>query len=92
VRDALRQIRETQALLGPEFITRIKMLVRDFDSNSLVRNDQQTEEIAPIYAEKEAVDRKKNLMIVMKFLQIKQGNKSVQTQVRTLLSESKTIQ
>jgi hypothetical protein len=92
VRDALRQMRETQAILGPEFITRIKMLVRDFDPNSLIRSDQEMEEVASIYAEKEAVDRKKNLMIVMKFLQIKQGNKSVQTQVRTLLSENKTIQ
>lgn len=94
IRDALQQMRETQAALGPEFITRIKMLVKDFDPESLVRTwspkrSLPAEETA---AEKEPVDQKKNLLIIMKFLQIKQGNKSVQTQVRTLLSETTTLQ
>jgi hypothetical protein len=93
VADALRQMRETQTALGPEFMTRIKMLVKDFDPEALFgsHTDESPEDhVAKI--ETEAVDKKKNLLIVMKFLQIKQGNKDVQSQVRTLLSENTTIQ
>jgi hypothetical protein len=94
VRDALKQMRETQAALGPELLTRIKMLIKDVDAESVVRawapeampeNDAHDDH-------KEAVDKKKNLLIIMKFLQMKQGNKDVQSQVRTMLSETTTLQ
>ena len=95
IAEALRQMRETQLALGPEFITRIKMLVKDFDPDSLVlalTPEKAVEDQSEDMLRDEIVDKKKNLLIIMKFLQIKQGNKSVQTQVRTLLSESTTIQ
>lgn len=94
VRDALKQMRETQAALGPELITRIKMLIKDVDPESVVRawnpggapQKQLHEDL------REAVDKKKNLLIIMKFLQMKQNNKDVQSQVRTMLSETTTLQ
>lgn len=94
VRDALKQLRETQAALGPELITRIKMLIKDVDPESVVRAwapEEMTESSAND-DRKEAVDKKKNLLIIMKFLQMKQGNKDVQSQVRTMLSETTTLQ
>jgi hypothetical protein len=94
VRDALKQLRETQAALGPELITRIKMLVKDVDAESVVRawNPKAVSKQGPGEASREAVDKKKNLLIIMKFLQMKQGNKDVQSQVRTMLSETTTLQ
>lgn len=87
VQDALSQMRSTQDALGPEFITRIRMLVRDFNPDCLTGIDPAR--IMPEYRDdgKEAVDRQKTLLIIMKFLQLKEHDKSVQTQVRTLLSD-----
>lgn len=97
VEDALRQMRETQEALGPEFMTRLKLLVKDFDPESMQRMFPPDEENldAPVAASDtdfEPIDRKKSLLIVMKFLQMKQENKGIQTKVRTLLSETTTIQ
>ncbi len=111
VQEAMLQMRATSEALGPEFMTRIRMLVKDFDPgylSQLLGSDavpaeegpvtpvpwNPAENMAPIMAssETEPVDQRKNLMIIMKFLQLKQDNKSVQNQVRTLLAENHTIQ
>lgn len=86
-------MRETQAALGPELLTRIKMLIKDVDAESVVR--AWAPEAIPesdAHDHKEAIDKKKNLLIIMKFLQMKQDNKDVQSQVRTMLSETTTLQ
>ncbi|MDB5492089.1 MAG: hypothetical protein JWO78_1938 [Micavibrio sp.] len=94
VRDALKQLRETQAALGPELITRIKMLIKDVDPESVVRAwaPEAMTETQANDDHKEAVDKKKNLLIIMKFLQMKPDDKNVQSQVRTMLSETTTLQ
>ncbi|MGZ9096946.1 MAG: hypothetical protein ACXW30_01450 [Micavibrio sp.] len=106
VQEALLQMRATSKALGPEFLTRIRMLIKDCDPEYLQQilgEDKPQEAIeawrpaddiqpAQFNAVTEAVDKKKNLLIIMKFLQLKQDNKNVQTQVRTLLAETNTIQ
>lgn len=92
VRDALQQMRETSAALGPELITRIKMLVKDVDPESVIRAWAPEADFQDNEAGKEAIDKKKNLLIIMKFLQMNQDNKAIQSQVRTLLSETTTLQ
>lgn len=109
VQEALLQMRATSKALGPEFLTRIRMLIKDCDPAYLqqILGDGQSSSVseAPVpwspaenirpdqfAAMTEPVDKKKNLLIIMKFLQLKQDNKNVQTQVRTLLAETNTIQ
>jgi len=106
VQEALLQMRATQTALGPELMTRIKMLVKDCDPeylNRILTTDVAIKEATPwnpaddvqpvqISDSTEPVDHKKNLLIIMKFLQLKQDNRSVQTQVRTLLAETNTLQ
>lgn len=106
MQEALLQMRATSKALGPEFLTRIRMLIKDCDPEYLQQilgeGKQQeaieawhpADDIQPsqFNAVTEPVDKKKNLLIIMKFLQLKQDNKSVQTQVRTLLAETNTIQ
>lgn len=112
VQEAMLQMRATSAALGPEFMTRIRMLIKDCDpeyiSQILGEKPAQPQETAPAAQPEsiaeptpwnpaenvatEPVDQKKNLLIIMKFLQLKQDNKSVQNQVRTLLAEKHTIQ
>ena len=107
VQEALLQMRATSKALGPEFLTRIRMLIKDCDPEYLQQilgedKEQDVVQVAWNPAENikpeqftattEPVDKKKNLLIIMKFLQLKQDNKSVQTQVRTLLAETNTIQ
>lgn len=109
VQEAMLQMRATREALGPEFMTRIRMLIKDCDPNFIAqilggeppREAEQAKET--LIAEPtpwnpaenvvtEPVDQKKNLMIIMKFLQLKQDNKNVQNQVRTLLAEKHTLQ
>lgn len=112
VQEAMLQMRATSAALGPEFMTRIRMLIKDCDpeyiSQILGEAPPQAEEPKHAVQQEtmpeptpwnpaenvvtEPVDQKKNLLIIMKFLQLKQDNKSVQNQVRTLLAEKHTIQ
>lgn len=84
VQDAILQMRATGQELGPEFLTRLRVLVRDFDLSPLDPAPQ------PSLDGREPVDRKKNLLIVMKFLQLKKHDKEFQSQVWALLSESQT--
>lgn len=101
VQEALLQMRATQAALGPEFMARIKVLVRDFDPESLIPGPAPVASppspampealAAPISDDREPVDQKKNLQIVMKFLQLKQDNRNVQNQIRALLADLKTL-
>lgn len=94
VQDALLQMRATQAALGPEFMARIKVLVRDFDPESLIPGPAAAPPAIPpavIPDGREPVDQKKNLQIVMKFLQLKQDNKNVQNRIRALLAELNTL-
>lgn len=106
VQEAMLQMRAAREALGPEFVTRIRMLIKDFDPEYLQRMGVSQEELsaprlwnpgeavnAPMEQRgAEPVDQKKNLLIIMKFLQLNPHNKSVQTQVRTLLAETNTIQ
>lgn len=89
VQDALSQMRQTEESLGPEMMTRIKMLARDFNPDHLASLGIEPAQIMPEYHDdgKEPVDRQKTLLIVMKFLQLKEHSKNVQTQVRTFLSD-----
>jgi hypothetical protein len=85
VEDAILQMRAAGKALGPEFLARIRVLVRDFDPDvsphSTARHDMS-----------ESIDRKKNLLTIMKFMQLKAHDKNVQNRVLTLLSENKTLQ
>ncbi len=54
--------------------------------------EQSSADTPSIGANFEPIDQRKNLLIIMKFLQLKRDNKSVQSHVRTLLSENQTIQ
>lgn len=99
VQDALMQMRATQKALGPELMTRIRLLFKDFDPAWLEKSAPGPEAWAPPAAnaglqpgEEEPVDRRKNLLTIMKFLQMNPDNKNVQTQIRTLLSETNTVQ
>lgn len=105
VQDAMLQMRATREALGPEFLTRIRMLIKDFDPEYLQQLGVSPDEISapqswnpgeiaadPVISRTEPVDQKKNLLIIMKFLQLNPHNKSVQNQVRTLLAEKHTIQ
>lgn len=111
VQEAMLQMRATSAALGPEFMTRIRMLIKDCDpdyiSQILGEPPEAAQGVGAAPQEHapeptpwnpaenvitEPVDQKKNLLIIMKFLQLKQDNKSVQNQVRTLLAEKHTIQ
>lgn len=95
LQDAILQMRATREALGPEMMARLQLLVKDFDPAMLeqmgVRQDNKEGAESPERADTEPVDRHKNLLIVMKFLQLKQGNNNVQNQVRTLLSENSTL-
>jgi hypothetical protein len=111
VQEAMLQMRATSAALGPEFMTRIRMLIKDCDpeyisqilgappaqaENAVAEPPEHSPEPTPWNPAEnvatEPVDQKKNLLIIMKFLQLKQDNKSVQNQVRMLLAEKHTIQ
>lgn len=78
VQEAMRQMRATQDALGPEMMERIKTLVGPME-------DQAPE---PIYAAREPVDRKKNMLIVMKFLQIKRDDKGLHSRVQRLIQNT----
>ena len=89
VQEAILQMRATREALGPEFLARIRMLVRDFDPSCLPPDHFSS----PGSRDgSEPIDRRKNLLIIMKFLQLKEHDKNIQNQVRTLLSDSNTIQ
>lgn len=97
LQDAMEQMRIAREALGPEVMARLKVLVRDFDPADLMamagvnpaKAQHQVEDDDPsmLPGDREPVDHKKNLMTIMKFLQIKQDNKAIQLQIRTLLSE-----
>ena len=83
VQEAILQMRATREALGPEFMDRIRMLVRDVDPACLLPDQHP----APDLDEgSEPVDRRKNLLVIMKFLQLKEQDKDFQNQVRALLS------
>ncbi len=92
-------MRATRDALGPEMMARLQLLVKDFDPAILEQmgirqdNDRDSTTLPPERPQEdmEPVDRQKTLLIVMKFLQLKQGNKDVQNQVRTLLAENKAL-
>ena len=89
VNNALEQMRATQEALGPELMARIKLLVGEIDPRAL---DALTRErVEENDNGEEIIDRKNNLMVVMKFLQIKQSNKDLQSRVRAILSETDTF-
>src|SRR5688500_2887304 len=88
VQEAILQMRATREALGPEFMDRIRMLVRNVDPASLLPDQPFSAD--PHESDEERVDRRKNLLVIMKFLQLKGQDKDFQNQVRALLSESKT--
>lgn len=93
LQEAILQMRATRAALGPEFMARLQNLVKDFDpalleQMGISQGNEAVAEETPTRPDMEPVDRQKNLLIVMKFLQLKQGNKNVQKQVRTFLAEN----
>jgi hypothetical protein len=101
VQEAMLQMRATREALGPDLMTRLQLLLKDFDPGVLAQmairqdNDQQPQGYdadVPPKPGMERVDHRKNLMVVMKFLQLKQGHKNVQEQVRMMLAEHKTLQ
>jgi hypothetical protein len=95
VQDAIVQMRATERALGPEFMTRLRMLARDFDLESLMPLPGSPVDIhaaSDMDARFEPVDQKKNLTIVMKFLQMNPDNKNIQSQIRMFLADQKTIQ
>lgn len=91
IQDALLQLRATREALGPEMMARLQILVRDFNPEYLQAADAMAEE-EKVGDAFEPVDRRKNLMIVMKFLHMKQGDKGVHDKIRAIMSEAGTIQ
>ena len=99
VQEALLQMRATQKAFGPELMARLKLLVKDFDPDLLAQqlsgqvNPTPVPELEASLPERvtEPVDQKKNLLIIMKFLEIKQDDRSIQGRVRTLLSEAEIL-
>lgn len=79
VQDALLQIRATRKALGPELVARLRVLIRDFDPESL------SPPPAPAF---EQVDRRNTLSVVMKFLQMNPGNRPLQSRIRAMLAET----
>lgn len=85
VQDALLQIRATRKALGPELIARLRVLVRDFDPESLSPQPPAPTPPAPAF---EPVDRRNTLSVVMKFLQMNPGNRDLQSRIRAMLAET----
>lgn len=90
LQEALAQMRETRDALGPEMLARLELLVKDFDPSMLEENVMIRQDNT-VKSEMEPVDRHKNLLIVMKFLQMKQDNKKIQNQVRMFLAENQSL-
>lgn len=101
LQEAILQMRATREALGPEMMARLQLLVKDFDPAVLeqmgIKQDNQEGAALPVESpvthrpDMEPVDQQKNLLIVMKFLQLKQDNKNVQNQIRIFLAENKTL-
>lgn len=101
LQDAILQMRATREALGPEMMARLQLLVKDFDPALLeqmgIKQDNREGAAAPDLApvaerpDLEPVDHHKNLLIVMKFLQLKQDNKNIQNQVRMFLAENNSL-
>ncbi|AEP09880.1 hypothetical protein [Micavibrio aeruginosavorus] len=101
--DALTQLRQTRDQLDPALLARVRALIGDrtlLDLMEPVSDDRPSlppgvkawnpaADIKPEPAKPgyEAIDRRRNLQTIRLFLELQPQNKSVQTKVRTLMSE-----
>lgn len=96
VQDAILQMRATRQAWGPEVVARLQLLVREFDPavlGSLAAAPEHPASAQDVDAQTQdnpdmvMFDHKNNLTVIMKFLQIKQGSREFQEQVRLILAE-----
>ena len=82
--EALLTMRETKKALGPDLLDKARAGLAAFAEN---RHAHKELEDAP--GDSVPVDMKKNLTIVMKYLEMNEGNKHLYRQIQTLLSEAR---
>lgn len=90
VQQAMLQMRATTEALGPELMTRLRLSVKDFDPELMEWLVAQQGE-ASTDPGCEPVDRKKNLLTILKFLEMKRGDASLNSQVMTMLAENDSL-
>lgn len=92
VQQAMLQMRATADALGPEMMTRLRLAIKDFDPQLMEwLIAQQGEEEAGTDTACEPVDRKKNLLTILKFLEMKRGDKNLNSQVMSMLAEDNSL-
>lgn len=80
VQEALCTVRETREIIDPALLDR----VREAIGGALER--QQNRNIRPMQLDRVPVDQKKNLSIVLKFLELQPDNKALQQEIRSFLT------
>lgn len=78
--EALAALRETKKNLDPGLLDRLRGAVAAYASNSKPEETADAGRMVP-------VDMKKNLTIVMKYLEMNRGNSSLYRQIQALLAE-----
>lgn len=92
VQEAMLQMRATADALGPELMMRLRLAIKDFDPQLMAwLIAQQGEGTADKDADCEPVDRKKNLLTILKFLEMKRGDKNLNSQVMSMLAEDDSL-
>lgn len=82
VSEALSMVRETRESLDPALLEQAR------DAIGAAMDNYQKSTFRPMQAERVPVDQKKNLTIIMKYLELNPHNKVLQREIRAFLSES----
>ncbi len=78
--DALATVRQTREALDPGLLERVREAI-----GAAVEN-YQSDRYRSMHADKVPVDQKKNLTIVMKYMEMNPDNKALQQELRTFLT------
>lgn len=81
VDEALAAVRETRNTIDPDLLHRVREAI------GAAAETAQDVKRRPMQAERVPVDQKKNLTIIMKYLELNPGNKAVQREVNSFLSQ-----
>lgn len=81
VNEALTTARETRSAIDPELLERVREAIGNAAETS------QSEKVRAMQAERVPVDQKKNLTIVMKYLELNPHNKALQREIRSYLTQ-----
>ena len=81
ISEALTTVRETRETIDPGLLEQVRQAIGNAAETT------QKERYTTIKAERVPVDHKKNLTIVMKYLELRPENKALQQEIRTFLGQ-----